>query len=68
MSYQKDVSGNTIDDLRPRMEECERDYMRYYVEKDGNHDMSVVCGLHANLIATVGALNDDDVLNKKRVK
>jgi hypothetical protein len=55
ISYDKEMEADTIEELKPRMDECDRLYLRYAIEENSELSIKNVCAIHRNIIATLAA-------------
>ena len=56
MYYRFDSEAETLDELRPRMDELNGELLRWYVEKDGDMCAEPLCGIHASIFAFMDAV------------
>ena len=57
IDYHEEIKSENIEDLRPRMEKCDKEMLRYYVEKDGEQDFEEMCNIHRSIIGIMSKLN-----------
>lgn len=54
-SYFPSASADDLEGLRSAMDAADRDWLRWYVETDGEQDFSVTCSIHRGILETFAA-------------
>ncbi len=55
-SYDKDREAETLEELRPRMDELDKSMLRWCLEKDGEEFWEELCDIHKNILTLMGQI------------
>ncbi len=50
ISYQKELENKTLDELHPRLAELDKNMLRWYLERDGELEHEVLCGIYKEIL------------------
>lgn len=56
-SYFKEAEAETLDELRPRMSELDKDMLRWYLTKDGKDFFEEACEIHKGILQFMERVN-----------
>ena len=59
-SYFPERTAETIDELRPRLEELDSQLIRWYLGKDGKDYWGEACAIHKGIISFMEAVNNPE--------
>lgn len=60
ITYSLEREANSLDELRPRMAELDASLLRWYVDKNGEPDYSVSCGIHSAMLSVIQMLRSEE--------
>ena len=52
-SYFKEHEAETLDELRPKMAELDKDMLRWYLTKDGEDYWEEACSIHKSIVQSM---------------
>ena len=64
ISYHLDCEAETVDELKPRMQELDEQRLRWSLDKDGEPCFDVMCSIHAGIFQSIIALRAKDEIGK----
>ena len=63
ISYSKEDKVETLEELQPKLDQLDKDMLRWYIEKDDKLNLDAVCSIHKNVLDTLTKI---DYLNQKK--
>lgn len=57
MSYEKECEANIIEELRPKLEELDKNMLRWYIEEDGEYYSGESCAIYKGIFQFIKKLN-----------